>query len=239
MRICVVGAGAIGGMLGAKFALAGHRVTLVARGANLAAIRAHGMRLRIPTAPSCWRATCARPARSASRAAGHRRPRHEGAQVADIAPQLTRVLHADSVVLPMQNGIPWWYFQRTPANVPALAAHAGRCVAAVDPQGVIAASVDARHVVGCVVYPTPSSGAGVVRHVEGERPLGGPTAWSPRARTSSRLFADAGPKALIPEDIRSEIWPSSGAISANSSARHARDAGGHLPLPGEPQPAAA
>jgi 2-dehydropantoate 2-reductase len=211
MRICVVGAGAIGGMLGVKFALAGHRVTLVARGANLAAIRAHGMRLRMADGTELE----ARGVRVAGTLA-----EVDGAQdivilgmkahqVADVAPQLAAVLHADTAVLPMQNGIPWWYFHRVPAGAPALAAHAGRCVAAVDPQGVISSSIDARHVVGCVVYPAAELEApGVVRHVEGDRfPLGEPDGVeTTRVRMLSRLFEEAGCKAPVLEDIRSEIW---------------------------------
>jgi 2-dehydropantoate 2-reductase len=212
MKICVIGAGAIGGMLGVKFALSGQEVTLVARGANLAAIRAGGMRLR-----------------GAGGGEQHARDiRATGAlaevgtqdlvilamkahQVEAVARDVPRLCHAGTIVLPMQNGIPWWYFQRLPewAGRTSLAALAGRRVAAVDPQGAIAQSIDPARIVGCVAYPAVELVApGIARHVEGDRfPLGEPDGVeTPRVRALSQAFAAAGLKAPVLADIRSEIW---------------------------------
>jgi 2-dehydropantoate 2-reductase len=209
MRICVVGAGAIGGMLGVKFALAGHAVTLVARGPNLRAIAADGMRLRMADGSELHA--------GGVRAAGTVAEAGEqdvvilgmkAHQVAAVARDLPRVFHPETVVLPMQNGIPWWYFQRLPAGSLARPFE-GERVAAVDPDGVVAGAVDPQRIVGCVVYPAAELIApGVVRHVEGERfPLGELDGReTPRVLALSEMFAAAGLKSPVLSDIRSEIW---------------------------------
>jgi 2-dehydropantoate 2-reductase len=212
MRICVVGAGAIGGMVGVCFAQAGHEVTLVARGRNLDAIAAHGMRLLW----SDGRTVEARNIR-ATASLTQAGPQDlivlgmKSHQVEAIAPEIARACHAGTIVLPMQNGIPWWYFQRLPdrtANT-LLGTLAGRRVAAVDPGGVIAASIDPERIVGCVVYPAAElAEPGVVRHIEGDRfsigELDGMR--SARVENLSAAFEQAGLKAPILDDVRSEIW---------------------------------
>jgi len=209
MKICVVGAGAIGGMLGVKFALAGHDVTLVARGMNLRAIAEGGMRLRMADGVELH-------ARGVRAAASIDELESQDVvilgmkahQVEAVARGLPRLMHADSVLLPMQNGIPWWYFQRLPAASGARGFE-GRCVEAVDPGGVIAQAVDLARIVGCVVYPAAELVApGVVRHVEGDRfPLGEPDGCeTPRVLALSEMFLAAGLKAPVLGDIRSEIW---------------------------------
>lgn len=212
MKICIVGAGAIGGMLGVKFALSGHEVTLLARGANLAAIRAGGMRLRTPDGAE-QHAPGVRAAATLAELGPHDLVilAVKAHQLEALAPEVPRLLHAESIVLPMQNGIPWWYFQRLPAwaGQSALGALAGRRVAAVDPRGVIAGSIDPARLVGCVVYPAAELVApGVVRHVEGERfPLGElDGVETARVKALSEAFARAGLKAPVLSDIRSEIW---------------------------------
>ena len=209
MKICVVGAGAIGGMLGVKFALAGHTVTLVARGPNLRAIAADGMRLRMADGTELH----ARQVRAAGSVAevGEQDVVILGMkahQVEAVAADLPRLFHGETVVLPMQNGIPWWYFQRLPADSLARPFE-GERVVAVDPQGAVAAAIDAQRIVGCVVYPAAELVApGVVRHVEGERfPLGELDGReTPRVLSLSAMFAAAGLKSPVLADIRSEIW---------------------------------
>jgi 2-dehydropantoate 2-reductase len=208
MKICVVGAGAIGGMLGVKFARAGHEVTLVARGVNLEGIRACGMRLVLgdgteldaPNARAVG--SLGEVARQDVLILGMK-----AHQVEAIAPQVRGVLHEHSVVLPMQNGIPWWYFQRLPEG-PAKRFENTR-VESVDPHGTIAAAIDPRHIIGCVVYPAATLEApGVVRHVEGDRfPVGElDGAETARVQKIAKLFTDAGLKSPVLSDIRSEIW---------------------------------
>jgi 2-dehydropantoate 2-reductase len=204
MKYCVVGAGSIGGFVGAKLALAGEDVTLVARGANLQAIRAHGMRVIMSDGAE----QIARNIRTAAT------PAEAGTQdvvilgmkshqVVPVARDIASLCHESTVVIPMQNGIPWWYFQRHGGEFE------GRVVSSVDPEGTIAAAVDPRRIVGCVVYPACELAApGIVRHIEGDRfPLGELDGTSTeRIGTIAAAFARAGLKAPILDNIRAEIW---------------------------------
>src|SRR5215217_2595758 len=144
MRICIVGAGAIGGYLGARLALAGEHVTLIARGAHLQAIQAHGLTLR----QSDGTAEVARPALATSdlHAAGP----HDvviaavkAQSLPALAPAIRALYDAETVVVPMQNGIPWWYFFKHGGP------YEGRRVESVDPDGAIAANIEIDRVIGC------------------------------------------------------------------------------------------
>ena len=202
--VCIVGAGAIGGYLAVRLARAGHRVTVVARGAQLEAIRRNGLTLIAASGES---ETIA-PTRATAdlREAG---PQDvvivavKAHQLAPLAAGLDAVFHAHTVLVPMQNGIPWWYFQRHGGPFE------GRAVTSVDPDGTLARTIDPKRIVGCVVYPaTALERPGVVRHVEGNRfPVGeldGNT--TVRAQRVSELFIGAGLKSPVLPDIRSEIW---------------------------------
>src|SRR5688572_16398226 len=193
MRIAIVGAGAIGGFLAARLAARGHEVSVVARGVQLQALSMHGLTL-IERDGS--RATHRIPA--VARLADVPTPHYvllavKAHQVSPVVADLAR-LPGDTTIVPLQNGIPWWYFQRGGGP------HEGRAVQSVDPGGVIAAAIDPERLLGCVVYPACTlNGPGVVRHVEGERfPLGEldgrPT---PRAQALSVAFAEAGLKAPL------------------------------------------
>lgn len=204
MKYCVVGAGSIGGFVGAKLALAGEDVTLVARGANLLAIRAHGMRVIAHDGAE----------RVAQNLRAAATPAEAGAhdvvilcmkahQVAAVAADIAALCHKDTVIIPMQNGIPWWYFQRHGGEFE------GRIVTSVDPEGAIAAAIDARRLLGCVVYPACELAApGVVRHIEGDRfPLGElDGSGSERVNAIAATFARAGLKSPVLDNIRAEIW---------------------------------
>ena len=204
MKYCVVGAGSIGGFVGTKLALAGEDVTLVARGPNLQAIRAHGMRLIMHDGIE----QVARDIRSAAT------PAEAGVhdvvilgmkahQVAAVAADIAALCHPDTIIIPMQNGVPWWYFQRHGGEFD------GRIVTSVDPAGAVAAAVDPRRLIGCVVYPACELAApGVVRHIEGDRfPLGElDGSSSERVNAIGATFARAGLKAPILDNIRAEIW---------------------------------
>jgi len=204
MKYCVVGAGSIGGFVGAKLALAGEDVTLVARGANLQAIRAQGMRVIMADGAD----HIARNVRAAATPA-EAGPQDvvilglKAHQVAPVARDIAALCHENTLIIPMQNGIPWWYFQRHGGEFE------GRVVSSVDPEGTIAAAIDPRRILGCVVYPACELAApGVVRHIEGDRfPLGELDGTSSdRASAVAASFAQAGLKAPVLDNIRAEIW---------------------------------
>jgi len=204
MKYCVVGAGSIGGFVGAKLALAGENVTLVARGANLQAIRAHGVRVIMHDGTE----HVAQNIRAAATPA-EAGPQDvvilgvKAHQVAPIAADIAALCHENTIIIPMQNGIPWWYFQRHGGD------WEGRIVTSVDPEGRLAAAVDPRRIIGCVVYPACELAApGVVRHIEGDRfPLGElDGSVTGRVNAVSAAFGRAGLKAPVLDNIRAEIW---------------------------------
>ena len=204
MKIAVVGAGAIGGYLGAKLALAGEEVTFIARNKNLAAIRAHGFRLILEDG-------------SEQHAPGVRAVQHmaeagpqdavlltlKAHQVRDVLPGLRELFGPGTMVVTMINGVPWWYFHKLAGP------HEGRVLASLDPDGVLAANIEPERVIGSVVYPAAELvEPGVVRVIEGNRfTLGEPDgSRSPRIEALSRALMAAGFKAPISKDIRAEIW---------------------------------
>jgi 2-dehydropantoate 2-reductase len=204
MKICIVGAGAIGGMLGVKLALTGHEVTLILRGANLEAVRQNGMTLIEDDGTELL----ARPARVTSviAEAGVQDLVILGMkahQVAAIAAELPALMHDETRVVTMQNGIPWWYFHKLPG------AWEGTPIRAVDPDGVIAQYIDVNRVIGSVVYPASEViRPGVIKVIEGNRFSLGELDGSdtPSIRAIADAFKAAGFKAPISRDIRSEIW---------------------------------
>ncbi len=204
MKICVVGAGAIGGMLGAKLALTGHDVTLILRGANLEAVKQNGLTLIEENGDEL----IAKPIKATSSIA------EAGVQdvvllavkahqVAAVAADLPQLMHSSTRVVTMQNGIPWWYFYKLPGN------YTGMQVRAVDPDGVIAKYIPIDSVIGSVVYPASEViRPGVIKVIEGNRFTLGEIDGSdtPGIRAISDAFKAAGFKAPVSMDIRSEIW---------------------------------
>ncbi len=204
MRICVVGAGAIGGLMGAKFALAGEEVTLIDQGAHLAAIQANGLKLVREDGSEHvvqdLRAT----------------DKFEDAGPQDlvilalkahylesIARDVPKLLGPETMIVTVQNGIPWWYFQRHGGP------HDGRRLDSLDPTGVLEKNIDAARIIGCVVYPAADVPApGVIHHVEGDRFPIGELDGSESARVTRLhdVLVKAGFRSRILDDIRSEIW---------------------------------
>jgi 2-dehydropantoate 2-reductase len=204
MKICVVGAGAIGGMLAVKLAQAGQEVSLILRGANLAAVRAQGMTLieengqRLQMQPACVTDTLAQAGPQDVVILGMK-----AHQVAAVAPDLHHLMHAGTRVVTMQNGIPWWYFHKLPGP------YLGTPVTSVDPDGSIARHIAIDRVIGSVVYPASEVvQPGVIRVIEGNRFTLGEIDGSdtPSVRALSDAFKAAGFKAPVVSDIRSEIW---------------------------------
>ena len=208
MKICIVGAGAIGGMLGAKFALSGHDVTLILRGANLTAVQQNGLRL----IEEDGNELLAQPIKATSVIA------EAGVQdlviltlkahqVAAIAPELSALMHAETRIITMQNGIPWWYFHKLPGDLGLR--YQGTQVKTVDPDGIISKHIDVDRVIGSVVYPASEVvSPGVIKVIEGNRFSLGEIDGSdtPSIRAISDVFKAAGFKSPIANDIRSEIW---------------------------------
>jgi 2-dehydropantoate 2-reductase len=200
--VAIVGAGAIGGFIGAKLAAAGRAdVTALARGETLAALQDHGWRLR--TAEGLVQA----PARASADAADL------GPQdlviIAVKAPALTQVARAivplmapHTVVLPAMNGVPWWFCDDVPE-------FAGGRLESVDPAGAIAAAIPFNRVLGCVVHAAASTPEpGLVQHRMGHgvvvgEPKGGR---SERAQKVADLLAHAGLEVTHSADVRYDIW---------------------------------
>jgi 2-dehydropantoate 2-reductase len=204
MKIAVVGAGAIGGYLGAKLARAGENVTFIARNRNLEAIRANGFRLLLedgseehaPTATAVQHMAEAGPQDVVLLTV-------KAHQVGDLLPELRALFGPQTVVVTMINGIPWWYFHKLAG------AHEGRGLSSVDPDGRLAAHIEPERIIGSVVYPAAELVApGVVKLIEGNRFTLGELdgSRSERIDALSQAMMRAGFKAPVAKDIRSEIW---------------------------------
>jgi 2-dehydropantoate 2-reductase len=203
MKIAIVGAGAIGGYLGVKLAQTGCEVTFIARGENLKAIKANGMRL-IQEDGSEVSANHVN-ASTINEAGAHDVVflTMKSHQVAPVASDLQQVLHANSSVVTMQNGVPWWYFYQLDG------AYKGTQLQSVDPSGLLWQSIGPQRVIGSVVYPAAELIApGVVKVIEGNRfTLGEPSGEkSERVTQLAQAMIQAGFKTPVSSDIRSELW---------------------------------
>ncbi len=205
MKVAIIGAGAIGGYVGVKLALAGEDVTFIVRGANLTAIRNHGMKLIMADGTEEV-ATNVRATNDYAEAG----PQDlvilamKAHQVEAVARDVPKLFGPDTAVVTMQNGIPYWYFHKHGG-----AALEGTRVTSVDPTGITSECIPAHRVIGCVVYPASELIApGVVKHIEGDRfPLGElDGSISERVNRISASFTNAGFKAPVLDNIRSEIW---------------------------------
>ncbi len=203
MKICVVGAGAIGGYLAVRLATTGAQVSVVIRGANLAAVRANGMKLI--NADGSEKVAQLK----ASDRMGELGVQDvvilgmKAHQVAPVVPELMTLIGPQTLVVTAQNGIPWWYFFKHGGP------YEGRRIEAVDPGGAISTNLPVDRTIGCIVYPAAELDApGVIRVIEGNRfPLGElDGADTERVRVLAQRFRDAGFKTPILSDIRSEIW---------------------------------
>jgi len=202
-KICVVGAGAIGGYLAVKLAQMGHEVSVVIRGANLKAVRENGMKLVMEDGTQHV-------------AKLHATDRiaylplqdivilgMKAHQVAAVAAEIPNLLGPESIVVTAQNGVPWWYFHKHGGQ------YQGRRVEAVDPGGIVSSHIDVERVIGCIIYPACEIVApGVIQHIEGNRFTLGELDGSstPRIKALADILREAGFKAPIASDIRSEIW---------------------------------
>ena len=194
MKFAVAGAGAIGGYVGACLARAGHDVTLFARGAHLQAMQENGLRVLSEDGDFEVRPNITGELASLANAdviflgvKAH--------GLTELAPRLAQIIGAQTTVVSMQNGIPWWYFQSG--------------LESVDPGGVIARSIAPERVVGSIAYfATTLEGPGIIRHIEGNRlSLGEPDGTrSERCKRIAEALIAGGIRAPITTRIREEIW---------------------------------
>jgi 2-dehydropantoate 2-reductase len=205
MKVAIIGAGAIGGYVGVKLALAGEDVTFIVRGANLTAIRQRGMKL-IMADGSEQIALNVRATNDYAEAG----PQDvvilamKAHQVEAVARDVPKLFGPDTAVVTMQNGIPYWYFHKHGG-----AGREGTRVHSVDPTGIVGECIPADRVIGCVVYPASELIApGIVKHIEGERfPVGElDGSASERVNRIAAAFTNAGFKAPVLDNIRAEIW---------------------------------
>jgi 2-dehydropantoate 2-reductase len=203
-RVAVIGCGAIGGYVGAKLALAGEEVTFIVRGANLEALRARGVRLILRDGTEHVARNIG--ATDDYAAAGAQELvvlAVKAHQVEAVAAHLPQLYGPDTVVVTMQNGVPYWYFHEHGGEL------AGSVLRSVDPGGTIARGIPPQRVIGCVVYPASELIApGIVKHIEGDRfPVGELDGQeSERVKKVSQCLTHAGFKSPVLPDIRSEIW---------------------------------
>jgi 2-dehydropantoate 2-reductase len=204
VKIAIIGAGAIGGYVGVKLALAGEDVTFIVRGTNLEAIRKKGMKLIMHDGTEHIADNV-----KATNNYAEAGPQDvvilamKAHQVEAVANELPKLFGPDTAVVTMQNGIPYWYFHNHGGPFEGSQVHS------VDPSGIQSKMIPAQRVIGCVVYPASELVApGVVKHIEGDRfPVGElDGSASDRVTRISECFSKAGFKAPVLNNIRSEIW---------------------------------
>jgi 2-dehydropantoate 2-reductase len=203
IRVGVVGAGAIGGLMAAKLALAGNDVTVVDLGPHLAAIKKSGLKLewhdgKVDTAKV-----------KAVDSIAEAGPQDlvilavKAHYLDNVAKNIESVLGPDTMVMTVQNGLPWWYFQKLGGK------YDNKKLESLDPTGILTKKIGANHLIGCVVYPAAAVTApGVIHHVEGDRfPIGELDGKeTPRVKLLHDVLVKAGLKSRVLKDIRSEIW---------------------------------
>jgi len=202
LRIVVFGAGAVGGFLGAELALAGFDVTLIARGANLAAMRTRGVTvLRDGQARTAKPRCTDDPAEAGSQDYVVMAVKAPDAPTAAAA--IGPLLRPEPAVVMAMNGIPWWYFHGLDGPLDDLR------IDSVDPGGVQWSAIGPQRAIGCVVYPaTEVTEPGVIRHIQGDEfVLGEPSGeQSERVLALSRAIGTARLRAPVRPNIRDEIW---------------------------------
>jgi 2-dehydropantoate 2-reductase len=202
MKICIYGAGAIGGMMGVQLARAGADVSFIARGPHLAAMRENGARLLMDGEEYVANVRCTSD------------PRELGVQdvvivtlkahsVAGVIDAMEPLLGKHTAIVTGTNGIPYWYFYQHGGKF------AGTRLESIDPDGSQWTRLTPERAIGCVLYPAAEIEApGVIRHVYGKKfPIGEPSGErTPRIVALHEIMQAAGFDAPIRENIRDEIW---------------------------------
>ena len=202
MKVCIYGAGAIGGYIGVMLKQAGVDVSLIARGAHLEAIKKDGLKLRIGGEEK----SAKMPASSDPHDLGVQDyviVALKAHQAWEVAEQMRPLFGPDTAVVTAQNGLPWWYFHGFEGQ------YANRRIESVDPGGRQWDAIGPQRVIGATVYPaTEVVAPGVVKHIDGNKfGLGEPNRQiSERAQKLSQAFEAAGFKAPVMPEIRNDIW---------------------------------
>ena len=203
MKICIYGAGAIGGYLGVQLALAGADVSLVARGAHLAAMKANGLKLLIGDEERVVHLNCTDD------------PADLGVQdvviiclkahsISGVIEQMKPLLGSHTRIVTAVNGIPYWYFYKHGGNE-----YEGKTLESIDPGARQWNELGAERAIGCIVYPaTEIEAPGVIKHVYGDRfPLGEPSGEkSSDVENLAAMFTKAGLQSPVLDRVRDEIW---------------------------------
>jgi 2-dehydropantoate 2-reductase len=202
MKICIFGAGAIGGYLGVQLAQTGAEVSLVARGAHLEAMRKNGVRLIKDGEETVAHPTCTNdPAELGVQ--DYVIVGLKAHQLSAAVDSMQPLLGNDTGIVTAVNGIPYWYFYRHGQRLD------GTVVESVDPGGRQWKGLRPERAIGCIVYPaTEVVEPGVIRHVYGDNfPIGEPSGErTERVERLSKIFESAGLKAPVLDKIRDEIW---------------------------------
>jgi 2-dehydropantoate 2-reductase len=202
MRLCIFGAGAMGGLLGVKLARAGHDVSFVARGAHLEALRKSGATLLTGGHTLNVQVACSdKPAELGPQDAVILAVKATAAS--DAARAIAPLLRADTAVVTAMNGVPFWYFAGLPGRWSDLR------VTSVDPDGVQWDLIGPARAIGCVIYAAGEIvSPGVIRHTSGTRFVLGESdgGTTPRVRRLADAFTAAGFDAPVSANIRAEVW---------------------------------
>jgi 2-dehydropantoate 2-reductase len=203
MKICIFGAGAIGGLMAAKLAAKGEaEVTIIARGPHLAAMQANGLKLISEGTETIVHPRCVATAEEVG-------PQDyvvitlKAPALAGAARQMQPLIGAETTIVSAVNGIPWWYFHKLAGP------YEGRRVTSVDPDGSVSDLLPPDRVLGCIIYPAADvPEPGVINHTYGDRfTLGEPDgSRSLRANALSAALVAAGFKAPVRPKIRDELW---------------------------------
>lgn len=209
MKVCVVGAGAIGGLLAFRLAAAGNEVSVIVRGAHREAIEARGLTL-VDHLDGKSSSTQAMHAVEDPGSLGPQDVVFIGLKahaIPELLPRIATLIGPATMLVPAINGVPWWYFQREGSE------HDGLVVRSVDPAGAMHAQVDASSIIGCVVHAAAEvREPGVVHHTGGKGFIVGEIDRSlsdPKTERIGRLAAalrDARLDATVSSDIRKDVW---------------------------------
>ena len=222
-RIAIVGAGAIGGLIAAKLASAGHQLVLVARGEHLQAIKANGLTVLDQTPGSAGHSTTVR--LPASDDAADFGPQDavflcvKGPAIAGLLPRIRSLLAPQTMVIPAINGLPWWYFcgdtvptmiSVAPTDAPAReSSSTPRRIACLDPKATMFADLDSAHIIGCVVYLAADLiRPGVIAHTAARKLVLGELTNQPSERLTrlSSWCTESGLDTQVSTNVRRDLW---------------------------------